>query len=256
MNTSFKPGGLRVARGVAARFGRDITVIILGVLVALAFDNWATSRSEHRLERNYLARLSRDLRADSAMLESYTRQAALGSAGGRELLRGLTDRNVIIEDSLVARHFSDATRGALLSSRRPTIAELTSTGNLRVLRDDVARDAVLAYYAEVEGLQRSIETVMRRGRDPLAEVGWDIRAFDLTLSYAVTRNHTPAIQRALSEDPEGRQALLARFRAHPDAMRATQRAITYNGLLQPIIDQWIRELNRVRSSLDGTEPKR
>lgn len=240
---------VRAASDVVARFGRDITVIILGVLVALAFDNWATSRSERRLERNYLSRLSRDLRADSVMLESYTRQATLGEAGGRQLLRALADRNATIPDSLVARHFSDATRGALLSSRRPTIAELTSTGNLRVLRDDKARDAVLAYYAEVDGLQRSIETVMRRGRDPLAEVGWDIRAFDLALSYAVTRNQRTAIERALAEDPEGEQALLTRFRSHADALRATQRAITYNGLLQPIIAQWIRELSSVRASL-------
>lgn len=234
---------------MVARFGRDIAVIILGVLVALAFDNWATSRSERRLERNYLSRLSRDLRADSVMLESYTRQASLGEDGGRDLLRALVDRSTTLSDSMVARHFSDATRGALLSSRRPTISELTSTGNLRVLRDDKARDAVLAYYAEVDGLQRSIETVMRRGRDPLAEVGWDIRAFDLALSYAVTRNQKSAIERALVEDPEGQQALLTRFRAHPDALRATHRAITYNGLLKPIIAQWIRELSSVRSSL-------
>lgn len=118
-----------------------------------------------------------------------------------------------------------------------------------MLRDDKIRDALLAYYAEVDGLQRSIETVMGRGRDPLAEVGWDIRAFDMALSYAVTRNRKNAIERALEQDPEGQHALLARFRAHPDALRATRRAITYNALLQPIIAQWVRELASIRSTL-------
>lgn len=74
---------LEIARQMLARFGRDLAVIILGVLVALTFDNWATARSERELERNYVSRLSRDLRADSVVLESYTRQAALGEAGGR-----------------------------------------------------------------------------------------------------------------------------------------------------------------------------
>lgn len=237
------------ARIMLARFGRDITVIIVGVLVALAFDNWTSSRSERRLEQNYLARLSRDLRADSAMLDSYTRQATLGQLGARQLLYALVNQKVTIADSLVARHFSDATRGALLSSRRPTIEELTSTGNLRVLRDDRNRDAILAYYSEVDRFQRSIETIMRRGRDPLGEVGWDIRAFDLALSYAVARSRTGSVDAALNDDPEGQQALLARFRNHPDAARATRRAITYNGLLLPIINQWTRELTSVRAGL-------
>jgi hypothetical protein len=245
------PANLTAVRNMLARFGRDIAVIILGVLIALAFDNWTSSRAERKLERNYFARLSRDLRADSVMLENYLRQSTAGEAGARELLTALLDRDVSLADSLVARHFSDATRGALLSSRRPTIEELTSTGNLRVLRDDKARDAVLAYYAEVDRMQRSIETVMRRGREPLGEVGWDIRAFDLALSYAVTRYQGPARDAALSADAEGQQALLARFRAHPDAMRATRRAITYNGMLRPIITDWISELGTVRSVLAG-----
>ena len=234
-----------------ARFGRDISVIILGVLIALAFDNCTTARSERRLERTYLSRLARDLRADSAMLESYRHHARLGEAGGRELLSVLTDRTKVIPDSLIARHFSDATRGALLSSNRPTIDELTSTGNLRVLRDVRLREGLLTYYSEVERLQRSIETVMRRGRDPLGEVGWDIRAFDLALSYAITRYGTQAPARALGSDPDGESALLARFRRHADASRATRRAITYHGLLHPIISDWTRELNAVRSLLDS-----
>src|SRR5688500_13688025 len=120
---------LASARSMVARFGRDITVIILGVLIALAFDNWTSARAERRLERNYMARLARDLRADSVMLENYLRQANVGEAGSRELLAALLADDGAIPDTLVARHFGDATRGALLSSRRPTIEELTSTGN-------------------------------------------------------------------------------------------------------------------------------
>lgn len=236
--------------GIAwTRFGRDISVIILGVLIALAFDNWTSNRSERRLERDYLSRLSRDLRADSAMLERYRRYASLGQAGGQQLLAVLINPEATISDSLIARHFSDASRGALLSSNTPTIEELTSTGNLRVLRNVRLRDGLLTYYSEVQRLQRSIETVMRRGRDPLAEVGWDVRAFDLALSYAVTRGSTHDAQRALATDPDGEGALLMRFRQHPDALRATRRAVTYHGLLHPIITDWTRELSAVRSEL-------
>lgn len=233
-----------------AKFGRDIAVIILGVLIALAFDNWGTSRSERRLERNYLARLARDLRADSVVLDRYQHHAVAGEAGGQRLLTLLTDPNDVIADSLIARHFSDATRGALLSANTPTIEELTSTGNLRVLRDVQLRDKLLFYYAEVARFQRSIETIMRRGRDPLAEVGWDVRAFDLSLSYAITREPTDGAMRALESDPEGSGALIRRFRQHPDALRSTRRAITYHSLMRPIIADWTSQLEAVRSQLN------
>src|SRR5687767_7902715 len=120
------------SRLTLARFGRDISVIILGVLIALAFDNWSSARAERRLEKNYIARLSRDLRADSAMLVGYLRNAELGEKGARDLQRVLQNRAESLPDSLIARHFSDATRGALLSVNAPTIQELTSTGHLRV----------------------------------------------------------------------------------------------------------------------------
>ena len=232
------------------RFGRDITVIILGVLIALAFDSWVASRADRRLERSYLVRLARDLRADSALLEEYQRNAARGEAGGQRLLSLLINRSEAAPDTMIARCFSDATRGALSTANMPTILELTGTGNLRVLRNVELRDAVLTYYAEVERLQRTIETVMRRGREPLAELGWDIRAFDPTLSYAVMRTAPNTTVDTASAGGISGQALIHRFREHPDAERATHRAVTYQRFLRPIMTDWARQLQIVRARME------
>ena len=228
------------------KLGRDLAVIVLGVLIALGFEAWAGRISERRLEQNYLARLARDLRADSSLLATYRHNSEKGLEGGQQLLRILATPRSTDPDSLLGQYFGDATRGALISPNTPTYEELTSTGNLRVIRDASVRDALLTYYSEVGRLQRTIETVMGRGREPLAEVGWDVGAFDGALSYAITRTDlgvdSPA---ALQPSAE----LATRFRQHPDAERATRRAVTYQGFLSPIIADWERQLVTIRRVL-------
>lgn len=238
---------IRVERDSLARFARDILVIIVGVLIALGFDNWATGRGERRLEREYHARLARDLRADSAMLADSRRSALMGESAARELARLIDAGDTLVSDSVIGRYFSDATRGAYLAPNNPTILELQATGNLRVLRDENLRDALLTYYARVGRFQFSLETVMRRGRDPLGELGWDIRAFDPSIEYAVDpRTSRPSVVPLVSSE-DG--TLLASFRAHRDARRVTHRALTYNALLRPILADWDLTLERLRTRL-------
>lgn len=103
-----------------------------------------------------------------------------------------------------------------------------------------------SYNYQVGRLQRTIETVMGRGRDPLAEVGWDIGAFDGALSYAITRTDLGVGSPAALQP---RAELATRFRQHPDAERATRRAVTYQGFLAPIIADWERQLATIRRVL-------
>jgi hypothetical protein len=229
------------------KLGRDLGVIVLGVLIALGFESLAGRISEQRLEQSYLLRLSRDMRADSILLARYRQNADVGMEGGRQLLTILDSPNSRPADSLVSRYFGDATRGALISANTPTYEELTSTGNLRVIREAKVRDALLTYYSEVGRLQRTLETVMGRGREPLAEVGWDIGAFDGALTYAITRNDL-AVSTPTAV-PQWSGELGSRYRQHPDAERATRRAITYQGFLSPIIADWEVQLGTVRRVL-------
>lgn len=230
------------------RFGRDIVVIILGVLIALGFDKWASARADRRSEQLYMQRLSRDLRADSVMLADYHRTAVAGESAAAALL-AILGGGAEAPDSVVARYFSDATRGAYLAPHSPTIEELKSTGNLRVIRSDRLRDAMLTYYADIGWYQRSLQTVMQRGKDPLGEVGWDIQAFDPALSYAV--NLGGITRRAPQQTAlETGVSLARRYIRHPHALTATRRSVTYNGMLQPILEEWQLALATLRQQLE------
>jgi hypothetical protein len=227
-------------------FARDIAVVILGVLIALAFNAWAESYSDRRLERTYLSRLIRDLEADSLLLQQYRANATRGEAGALFLVTVLESRN-LASDTSVARSFSDATRGNLSAVHPPTIHEKKSTVNLRVLRNVRARDALLTYYSEVDRLQRSLETVMRRGREPLAEVGWDIQAFDPSLAYAISVDRGAGTKPNLPAPQSTRAA--ERFRVYPGARTAATRAVTYHRFIEPIVSDWELQLRLVRSEL-------
>jgi hypothetical protein len=223
------------------------------VLVALAFDNFTSDRQDRRYEREYLARLSRDLRTDSAMLSEFLDVARRGEEASLDLLTYLREAQQSAADSTIARALSDATRGAYLAANRPTFSELTSTGNIRLIRSRELRNALFNYYASVERFQRSLETVMKRGKDPLGELGWDIHAYDQVLSYAVNLGNAPtSAKSSLDALPAESIALVDRFRRAPNAAIATRRALTYNGLLQPIVAEWYVALDAVRRMLpDG-----
>ena len=222
-------------------FGRDISVIILAVLIALAVDGLVAERADRTLERQYLSRLVRDLRADSQAVVTFKGQAEAGEQAAQELLDLLRDHSTVTTDTVISYYFGDATRNAYLKPNSPTIQELQSTGNLRVIGDDATRDAVLSYYAEVTRFQRMLETVMVRGKNPLGDVGWDIQALDPAIAHAAASDSDLPSRNLPSRDAVGGQ-LLNSFRQHPDAERATRRAITYNKMLQSVLELWQQSL--------------
>ena len=240
---------------VWARFGRDLAVITLGVLIALAFDGWSSARADRRLEREYVSRLIRDIRADSTTLQRQITFALAGESAARALLVLLLHPDSTAPDTMVSRFFSDATRNAFLTANSITLDELKSTGNLRVLRDIKLRESVLSYYFEVVRFQRSIESAMQRGKDPLGELGWDVRAFDTMLPYAANLGDAPpeTQSQALRDDAlDGK--LLERFRAQPAARATAERARTYNAISQTILARWQQSVNALLAQLRQAEP--
>lgn len=228
-------------------FGRDIMVVIVGVLVALGVNSWATERGDRTLEKQYLERLARDFRQDSLALAEFRRSAELGQRAGLELL-ALLEGSSEAPDTHVSRLLGDATRDAYLIPNTPTIEDLKSSGNLRVIEDATIRDAVLSYYSQVSGYQRVLETLMRRGKDPLGELGWDIGGFDPDISFAVGRG-TDTLEVASAPAMYDQGSLLSRFQNRADAERVTRRAITYNSMLQTALSRWERSLLEARTKI-------
>ena len=147
----------------AKRFGKafqapltQFVIIVTGVLVALAADEWRGTRHDRMLEARYLERLRGDLEWDTANFAGFYNVALRAKA---QLLRDLMANDALTR--LMAREslVEDLSYSGfvLLPANRPaTFEELQSTGNLSLIRDIELRGLLSRYYSGYDHISRVI----------------------------------------------------------------------------------------------------
>lgn len=162
-------------RDVVGRLAGEFTVIVLGVLVALAVDDWNQYRNDREVEAGILARMAEELVADGADLATadwdaharlWVLDAMLSGLGDRQASQRLTSER---KDSLSRPAFRDSLRAAAkrgpaarvdldaeplsIFRYRPefdlssdSYREMLATGSLRIVADDQLRSSIMRYY--------------------------------------------------------------------------------------------------------------
>lgn len=188
--------------------GRELLVIVLGVLIALAADRWMEGVREAGDEERYLSRIAADLdvTVDAVTSQLPRLQLALES-NDRLLDPGIA---AMPPDSIVALYMDAAKIGISRAQLGSDVAfrELVSSGRLNLLRDPSVRADLAEFYRLWESV---VETMT--GYDSSAfNVGGLTGFFPYRLSGA-RAELSPAtrarIVAAATEDPEREQ----RFRA-------------------------------------------
>jgi hypothetical protein len=122
----------------------DFIVIVAGVLVALAFDSWAESRRNNRLEASYLTRLVSDVRDNNNELRKLIDLWSLYATSVRTAIDCLPEKaDCDPQDFLVAAVF-----GSLITMptiQNPTFDEIIAASRLELLRAADVRAALLTY---------------------------------------------------------------------------------------------------------------
>ncbi len=132
----------------------EFTVIVAGILVALAVDRWNEGRADRALERSYQTRLASDLHSDSIEFSAVTSRIESSYGAATFLLETLYVMPAARPDAppqrskdwSLAEALDMAGRVSLFVPASGTYDELVATGNLRVLRSDSVRTALAAYY--------------------------------------------------------------------------------------------------------------
>jgi hypothetical protein len=148
----------------------EIGTVVVGILIALAVNNWAQAQRDHAVETHYLERLLADSRENLAMIQEridlHTRRADT-LAGLIKWLKNGTPRPTDAEVSeVLCRWFIQPA----LRLRRETYAELVSSGNLALLRDVQVRsllEQAETRHEEWLRLDRFADTIMQRVTAPL-----------------------------------------------------------------------------------------
>ncbi len=153
------------------RYAAEFTVIVIGVVVALGFDEWRQSVSDSAEEARYYHRLAQDLSGDVESWESLLADLDLKDQALNRLETwrsgvadsGEQEARLVVDDIATASVYA----GSIPPPRNSTYEDLLATGNLHLIQDERFRTNLLEYYFQI---QNGVDRINSRvtGYDGLA----------------------------------------------------------------------------------------
>jgi hypothetical protein len=132
----------------------EIIVIILGISITLALEEWRDHSKERHLEQIYLKNLLTDIQLDLQSLKYTTASTQNLLDHGNEILTYLKDP---VNKPLSASQLNTDIRTILARpdfvSNDATFSDLKSSGNLQLLRDIQLKNELFAYYNQAQNIK-------------------------------------------------------------------------------------------------------
>ena len=141
------------------RYTAEFTVIVVGVVVALGFDEWRQSVSDSAEETRYYHRLAQDLSGDVESWESLLAdldikdQALIRLGNWSPDVDNLNEHDArsVVSDLATASVYA----GSIPPPRNSTYEDLLATGNLHLIQDEEIRTNLLNYHFQIQnGVER------------------------------------------------------------------------------------------------------
>jgi len=131
------------------RYGFETLVVINGILIAFALDNWNENRLENIKETQYLNRLVKDIQADTIYYNDRIASSENLIIYHSYFVRTMyqTQQNFEEVEDLYSRLTWNSQQ---LTTQNATYIELTSSGHLDILKNQELKDAVIKYYRKNE----------------------------------------------------------------------------------------------------------
>jgi len=215
-------------------------VIVAGVLIALAVDQWASDRADRRAEMDYLHALAVDLRSDSSLFAgtlipvmSRAREA-MDDIG--PVVRGAAPVPV---DTIVFLQRVVTSSGFFIQlGVRTTFDELLSTGSLRLIQSSALRSSLASYY-ESKALLENRSAVRVSDYADVVRTLLPGQAYSSALGVPESEIRTYGVRRALNG-------------IESDAFIGLMNdQINYLDVLGPALDRANDELQATLVELDG-----
>jgi len=153
----------------------DFVIVVVGVFVGLQAQAWNESRQDRVQERMYIERLARDFTAIEERTEFANTKWLEVITVSRRLLADIdaynaTGRMPRPEQDILA-DMSDLQGTRIPAPRAATFVEMLSTGEIRVLRNEELRDALLAYDTQTHYALIAYDVLVNRTREATVAAG-------------------------------------------------------------------------------------
>ena len=196
----------------------ELTLIVLGILIALGISNCNQRRQALDAERNFQEALARQTAASALMLDTLISVAQRTVEASRQLL---ASPNPFENDDGCWRQMVEQAVAYDLDFRPldATVRELMTTGQVRILRDEHLRNSLYGWDSWLAGIHRQ-EDYLRQLRDRIIGRAVDLGADLTTFVYAPASDCSLSadIQEALMD--EGVRSWLAIYQSSVEALIA------------------------------------
>jgi hypothetical protein len=146
-----KRGMMALIREMWAAYLIEIFVIILGISITLALEEWRDKNKEKQLEQLYLKNLLTDIEADHQSLGNAIAGTNKMLEGGNQLLGYMKDSS---SNNISFYNVNSDVRAILgrpkFTSHDATFSDLKSSGNLHLLEDIQLKNLLFTYYSETQ----------------------------------------------------------------------------------------------------------
>jgi hypothetical protein len=132
----------------------EVFVIILGISITLALEEWRDTAKEKHLEQIYLQNLLADIRLDIRSLKDLSASTQKILDRGNKLLsfsKNPADKDFTYEN--VNADVRDILARPKFISNDVTFSDLKNSGNLHLIRDIQLKNLLFAYYSQTQNIK-------------------------------------------------------------------------------------------------------
>lgn len=149
----------------------EITLVVIGILIALQVNNWNIQRQNRIAEKQYLERLVIELENDLESITISIQSNLSRKQRGEFLIKTKTNPELVVENPsyfINSIEYAGYTNAPVISDH--TFEEIKSSGRLSILQNELIRTELSKYYTNIRN----------RGQ-------YDFIAQDVQLKYLATR---------------------------------------------------------------------
>lgn len=142
----------------------EISLVMIGILLALQVNNWNEERKERKIEQSYIKLLINDLSADSVSLNKLILFSD-NSVKSKGIVLAFLNNEIAKPDSLGTNFLRAAFEG--VQSFVPNIGafeELQSAGGLSLINDEHVRNKILSLYNNYDEMNQNLSRYFLQNR--------------------------------------------------------------------------------------------
>lgn len=149
IRNSLTPQG-RISRYFIYAIG-EIFLVVIGILLALQVNNWNNNRINSKLEKEYINRLSNEIKSDLKYFEHLKEAFAEKENSLLRIVRVWQSENPVLIDSVqYMNDFKSAGELGPWYKEPVTWTQLIQTGDLKLIKDQKLLDQLFFYNARVK----------------------------------------------------------------------------------------------------------